>query len=244
MMDDRNSDPLAVHVPSGHFFRGQLPHLLLLSALVPGVLSLGEPALEGVRWLGIRDEVWFYLAVAVPVVQQVVVALLWRAQLSHQLLTRLFGDAGFVVWGVLFFPLLLARPIAVLGLAMADAGSLPIPAALGVGVGGILLAVAVWTMHSVIVHFGFARALGGDHFFERYRAMPMVRKGAFAWSSNAMYAFVFLGLWGIALITRSQAALAVALFQHAYIWVHWYCTEQPDGVVLYGASPDDSSAAS
>ncbi len=51
-----------------------------------------------------------------------------------------------------------------------------------------------------------------------------------------MYAFVFLGLWGIAIIGRSQAALAVALFQHAYIWVHWYCTEQPDLVVLYGPS--------
>ena len=76
-------------------------------------------------------------------------------------------------------------------------------------------------------------------FFERYRAMPMVRGGVFAWSSNAMYAFVFLGLWGVALTARSQAALAVALFQHAYIWVHWYCTEQPDGVVLYGRSPDD-----
>ena len=46
-------------------------------------------------------------------------------------------------------------------------------------------------------------------------------------------------LGGIALIFRSRAALAVALFQHAYIWVHWYCTEQPDGVVLYGRSQDE-----
>ena len=67
----------------------------------------------------------------------------------------------------------------------------------------------------------------------------MVRQGAFRYSSNAMYALVFLGLWAIALLTRSQAALAVALFQHAYIWVHWYCTEQPDGVVLYGRSQDE-----
>jgi hypothetical protein len=47
------------------------------------------------------------------------------------------------------------------------------------------------------------------------------------------------GAWAIALLTRSQAALAAALFQHAYIWVHWYCTEQPDGVVLYGRSQDE-----
>ena len=67
---------------------------------------------------------------------------------------------------------------------------------------------------------------------------PMVCEGAFKYSANAMYSFVFIGLWGIALLLGSQAALAVVLFQHAYIWVHWYCTEQPDGVVLYGQSPD------
>ena len=103
----------------------------------------------------------------------------------------------------------------------------------------LLLVPAIWTMHSVRKYFGFARALGGDHFFERYRTMPIVREGAFKYSSNAMYTFVFLGLWGIALLCDSRAALAVALFQHAYIWVHWYCTEQPDGVVLYGRSQDE-----
>ena len=97
-------------------------------------------------------------------------------------------------------------------------------------------------MHSVRKYFGFARALGGDHFFERYRAMPMVREGAFRYSSNAMYAIVFLAFWGLALILNSRAALAVALFQHAYIWVHWYCTEQPDGVVLYGRSQEEDRA--
>ena len=29
-------------------------------------------------------------------------------------------------------------------------------------------------------------------------------------------------------------ALAVALFQHAYIWVHYYCTEKPDMRRIYG----------
>ena len=56
--------------------------------------------------------------------------------------------------------------------------------------------------------------------------MPMVRQGAFRYTSNGVYALAF---W----------AIAVALFQHAYIWVHWYCTEQPDGVVLYGRSQDE-----
>lgn len=229
-----NSDPLTITVPDGFMWHGQLRHLLLLAVLLPGAWAIAGGSLGDGSFLGVTDQVWFIAAVAVPIVQQLLVALLWRAQLCHGLLTRAFGDAGFIIWGILFFPLLVARPLLVAAVGLADVGSLPIPDALGVALGSLMLIPAVWTMHSVKKYFGFARALGGDHFFERYRTMPMVREGAFKYSSNAMYAFVFIGLWGIALLCRSRAALAVAMFQHAYIWVHWYCTEQPDGVVLYG----------
>ena len=220
-------------------WHGQLRHVLMLAVLVPGAWAIAGDSLGDGSYLGVADERWFIAALAVPVAQQVAVALLWRAQLCHGLLTRVFGDAGFVVWGILFFPLLIARPLLVIAVGAADVGSLPIPDAVGIALGSVLLLPSLWAGHSVKKYFGFARALGGDHFFERYRAMPMVREGAFKYSSNAMYTFVFIGLWGIALLFRSRAALAVAMFQHAYIWVHWYCTEQPDGVVLYGRSPEE-----
>ena len=69
--------------------------------------------------------------------------------------------------------------------------------------------------------------------------MPIVEKGAFRYSSNAMYSFVFMGLWGIALLCGSWNALVLALFQHAYIWVHMYCTEGPDMDVLYRRGQED-----
>lgn len=235
-----SSDPLSITAPEGYMWHGQLRHLLLLAVLLPGAWAIAGDSLGDGAFLGVSDEAWFSTAVLVPVAQQLAVALLWRAQLCNGLLTRLFGDTGFVVWGIIFFPLLVARPLLVLAVGLADVGSLPIGKPLGLVLGGVLLLPALWTMHSVKKHFGFARALGGDHFFERYRTMPMVREGAFRYSSNAMYTFVFMGLWGIALLCRSRAALAVAIFQHAYIWVHWYCTEQPDGVVLYGRSPDEA----
>lgn len=234
-----NPDPLSVAPPAGHMWHGQLRHAILLAAILPGALALAEPALGDGAWLGLSDRTWLLAALAVPILQQAFVALLWRAQLCHGLLTRLFGEAGFTVWGAIFFPLLVLRPLLIIAVGAADPGSVDIPAALGLGLGAVMLVPAVWTMHSVKAYFGFARALGGDHFFERYRTMPMVRKGAFKYSSNAMYTFVFIGLWGLALLFRSRAALAMALFQHAYIWVHWYCTEQPDGVVLYGRSQDE-----
>lgn len=49
-----------------------------------------------------------------------------------------------------------------------------------------------------------------------------------------MYAFAFLGLWSIAFLTGSLAALSLALFQHAFVWVHYYCTEEPDMKLVYG----------
>ena len=64
--------------------------------------------------------------------------------------------------------------------------------------------------------------------------MPLVNKGIFRYTKNGMYGVVFLGLWGIALLFGSWNALALALFQHAYIWVHMYCTEAPDMRFIYG----------
>jgi hypothetical protein len=98
-----------------------------------------------------------------------------------------------------------------------------------------LLVPALYTLWSVARYFGFARAMGGDHFRRGFRAMPLVRQGAFRYSSNAMYSFAFLALWSIAVLADSRAALAAALFQHAYIWVHMFCTESPDMKVLYGS---------
>jgi hypothetical protein len=49
-----------------------------------------------------------------------------------------------------------------------------------------------------------------------------------------MYTFAFLLLWLPGCYFRSTAALCVALFSHLYIWVHYFCTEKPDMVRIYG----------
>jgi len=142
-----------------------------------------------------------------------------------------------MAWGVIFFPFLLLRPLVTLGLGSADAGSLEPLREWQIVVGGVLLLPVGHTLWSVHGYFGVARALGGDHFRQVYRGLPLVRQGAFRYSNNAMYAFVFLVFWSIALLTGSRTALAAALFQHAYIWVHMYYTEGPDMQVIYGKSP-------
>ena len=222
--------------PAGFFFAGQFQHLLLLVGLLLGAMYVARPALDRSAWLGITDEAWFYAALAVTVVHQVIVWFVFRAQLLFNLFSRLFGRYDLMVWGAIFMPLLILRPLLTVGLAAADAGSLEAYRAVQIVVGLVLLVPAIYAMWSVKVYFGIGRALGGDHFRQHYRELPMVTEGAYRYSSNAMYTFVFLGLWSIALLAGSRAALGVALFQHAYIWVHMYCTEAPDMRVIYGGS--------
>jgi hypothetical protein len=162
------------------------------------------------------------------------VAVVFRLQLHLNIMVRMFGDNALKIWGAMFLPLLIGRPLILLIAGVAYAGSLSGSRSLQLIAGTLLMLPAIYGMHSVIKYFTINRALGGDHFYDKVTNMPMVAEGIFKYSSNAMYSFVFLGLWGIALLTASWNALVLALFNHAYIWVHMYCTEDPDMRIIYG----------
>ncbi len=229
----KKQDTLQVRANPAFFFKRQFQHLLLVLVLVPGAWVLAIPNLDGGAFLGISDRTWLILCLATAVVHQVIGWLVFRGQLCFAIFTRWFGEKDLTVWGIIFLPFLAARPLALIGLAVADGGSLGWPRWLGMGLGLLLLMPTLYTGWSISKYFGLDRALGADHFRERYRHMGLVTQGIFAWSDNAMYMFAFFGLWAIALMANSRAALAVALFQHAYIWVHMFCTEEPDIQVLY-----------
>lgn len=215
------------------FFKRQGWQLFGGAILVAICWAFASPVLGDGEWLGVTDTSWFWLSIALTVTHQLLVWLVFRGQLGWAVLSRIFGKADLVIWAILFLPLLVARPLSLLALSLADLDSMDLSRPLAVGLGLLLLLPTFYTFYSVAHYFGLARALGGDHFRLAYRRMPLVRKGAFRWSSNAMYAFVFLGLWSIALLTGSLAALSLALFQHAFIWAHYYCTEKPDMALMY-----------
>jgi hypothetical protein len=84
-------------------------------------------------------------------------------------------------------------------------------------------------------YFGLARAAGLDHFDAQYRDMPLIKEGIFRFTSNGMYVYAFLLFWAIGVGFNSTAALTVAAFSHAYIWVHFYATEKPAMNFLYSS---------
>ncbi len=213
---------------------GQPQHAILAILTAAGACSLLVNPENAPKLLGLTATGWVGLSIALAILHQGLVALVFRLQLHRNLMTRLFGPNDTKIWAALFMPLLAARPLTVLCAAIAD----PVPITQYRGaeilIGLALLTAAIWAMHSTLVHFTLPRALGGDHFRDEIAAMPMVNAGAFRYTANAMYGVVFLGLWGIALLFGSWNALVLALFQHAYIWVHMYCTEKPDMEWIYG----------
>jgi len=118
--------------------------------------------------------------------------------------------------------------------AQATSDTLPLHREVGIATAVLLMIPAVYTFYSTLRYFGIRRAMGGDHFRKKYQKMPLVRKGAFKYSRNAMYLFGFFILYAIAMLFASLPALLVALFQHTYIWVHYHCTEKPDMALIFG----------
>lgn len=216
-------------------FEKQWVHALLLVVLLTGLGFLGQinTVQVGQHW-GVSTKAWLWLAVALAVAHQVFVWACWRGQLYASLLARMFGSRGFEVYALGFSILGIARVAAVFILAISNRDTLHVdPKVLRVA--AVIAAIpAAYLFYSVKRYFGFKRAFGIDHFDKSYRSLPFVRKGIFRFTRNGMYVFGFFLLWVAGLWFASVAALFVALFNHLYIWVHYYATELPDMKRIYG----------
>ena len=175
----------------------------------------------------------FWIAMSFPIVHQVFVWLSWRLELRSELTSKIIGFRGYLVF---FFLLFIGRFVSLFALAWVDRGSLNLVFVQRISVTGIFTVLGIYAMYSVLRYFGLKRAAGADHFDPRYRDIPFVRQGIFRFTSNGMYIYAFLLFWAIAIGFNSSAALTVAAFSHAYIWVHFYSTEKPDMDFIYSSS--------
>lgn len=222
-------------------FEKQAQHYLLLGILLAGVFFFARgDVLSGQLW-GMATETWLWLAVAVPVLHQISVGLLWRAELYHHKMAEWFGDQAFDIFKIIFTTLFTGRPITLILLGISNMNTLMLDPGIAYVLAVILFIPFAYTMYSVFHYFGIDRAYGADHFDTSYRSKPFVKQGMFKYTDNAMYKFGFLILWVIALVLLSKAALLVAAFSHLYIWVHFYFTELPDIRHIYGTQPNQGS---
>jgi len=217
-----------------HIFEKQMLHWGALTLLILSLASVSgnEVIREGSLW-GVGSIGWMWTAAGLAVLHQVYVWFCWRVELHLRLITRLLGKRGFSLYSSGFAVIGILRAAAVLALASANRNTLPVSPPVLKILALFALVPSVYLMYSVARYFTFRRALGADHFFDSYRKAPLVRKGIFRFTRNGMYTYGFLLLWSIALWFGSAAALCAAAFNHAYIWVHYFCTELPDMKRIY-----------
>lgn len=205
--------------------------LVVLLGLLGRVSNLQSVQTGGFGNLGSIN--WLYLAAGIAVTHQVFVWLCWRLELHYSWLTRLFGRYGFRFYATGFTILVILRVAAVLILAVINQGTLDMPSETLRALAIVALVPATYLFYSVKRYFGFRRALGLDHFDKSYRLLPTVREGIFRITPNGMYTFGFLLIWIPGLWFASTAALFAAMFNHLYIWVHYFATERPDMQRIY-----------
>lgn len=187
---------------------------------------------RGAFW-GISTWTWFWLAIEIPIIHQVYVWFCWRTEIHTGLLSRTFGRSAFRIFAVGFALLFLARFAVITILAVASRDSLLIAPIVLKVIAVFCLIPSLYLGFSVVRYFGVLRAFGADHFDESYRSLPLVRRGIFRFSRNAMYVFGFLALYIPGLWLASRPAIVAALFSHLYIWVHYFTVEIPDMRRIY-----------
>ena len=217
-------------------FEKQFVHLILLLLLLVGTnLYLNENLLNG-DFLGIDTFTWLLFAIITPILHQVYVWFVWRTELHYSLFSKWIGKYAFNLFAAGFTILFASRLLFIIALAISNKNSINFDPTISIILSVLLLIPPLYLIYSVKKYFGFRRAFGIDHFDPSYSNKPFVREGIFRLTDNAMYVYGFFILWVPGIILHSSAAILAALFNHIYIWVHYYCTELPDIRRIYGKS--------
>ena len=220
-------------------FKNQLFHLLSLAILlliVHSCLTNCSEILNG-SLLGISTKTWLLLAIAVPIVHQIYVWLIWRLELYNRTFTKRFGiNRAFNIYAIGFTILFVSRLLSIIALASSNNNTLHIKPVFSYTLAAIITPFIIYLFYSVKKYFTVKRAYGIDHFDKNYN-LPFEKKGIFKYTDNGMYVVGLLILYLPGLLLFSKAAILAAIFNHAYIWSHYYFTERPDMQKIYGNAP-------
>jgi len=224
-------------------FEYQVWHLLALFLSIGLFVGLGKyvEVFSVGSLFGIDTLTWLALAVFFPLAHQLYVAVVWRLELYKHYFSSRFGwRKSFLVYRIGFSALFGSRLVFIILLAYSNSGTLKVDPLYVYLLVSFITPIVIYLFYSVARYFTMERAYGIDHFDKEYN-VPYVKQGIFRFTDNGMYVFGLLILYIPALLLFSKAALVVALFNHLYIWVHYYTTEKPDMQEIYGSTPSDNT---
>jgi len=220
-------------------FKYQIWHLISLITIIFAInlyLRNSTEILSGSLW-GLTTKTWFWLAIAIPIIHQVYVWGVWRLELYQSTFTKRYGPIlSFKIYAIGFSLLFVSRLITLIILAFSSKGTLNIHPMISYALAVLITPLVIFLFYSVKKYFTIERAYGIDH-FDKHCNEPYVKKGIFKYTDNGMYVFGLMILYMPGLLLLSKAAILVALFNHVYIWVHYYFTERPDMLEIYGDTP-------
>ncbi len=213
----------------------QIWHLISLLSLIFVIkffLYRNPEILSGAFW-SINTEIWFWLAIITPIIHQIYVFLVWRFELYQKTFTKLLGDKrAFTLYAIGFSILFAGRLVTIIFLSISNRDTLQVNPIITYSLAALITPIVLYLFYSVKKYFTVERAYGIDHFVVNYNK-PYVKKGIFKYTNNGMYLFGLMILYLPGLLLLSKVALLVALFNHIYIWVHFFFTEKPDMIEIY-----------
>lgn len=220
-------------------FEYQLYHFIAIvtSIILLIYLSITSSVIMEGSLFGINTLVWLWIAVLTPIVHQIYVAIIWRYELYKKSFTKKYGfEKAFKSYAVGFSILFAFRLISIIFLAFSNRDTMDVNPLYTYALACFILPFVVYLFYSVKKYFTIERAYGVDHFDKQYNT-PFVKKGIFKYTNNGMYVIGLSVLYLPGLLLLSEAAIAVAFFNHIYIWIHYYTTENPDMKTIYGSTP-------
>lgn len=217
-------------------FEYQTWHLLaiVVSVFFFNYLATSISDLTKGSLLGVETSTWLWIAILTPIIHQLYVAIVWRYELYEKTFTTKYGfEKAFKTYAAGFSILFVFRLIAIIFLAFSNSYTVDIDPMYTYAIACFITPFVIYLFYSVKKYFTIERAYGVDHFDKNYN-VPYVKQGIFKYTNNGMYVVGLTILYIPGLLLLSEAALLVAFFNHAYIWVHYYTTEQPDMETIYG----------
>lgn len=217
-------------------FRYQFWHLvsvIVLITITQRFISNNYDIINGTLW-GVNTQKWFWIAITIPIFHQIYVWLIWRLELYQNIFSSRYGvKRAFRMYTIGFSILFISRLISIILLAISNQNSLSVNPNIVYLLAAAITPFVIYLFYSVKKYFTIERAYGIDHFDKNYNE-PYEKRGIFRFTDNGMYVFGLMILYLPGLLLLSKAALVVALFNHIYIWVHYFCTERPDMEEIYG----------
>jgi hypothetical protein len=197
------------------------------------LLTRIDGVVSGTDVFGFSAEQLYWIAFFTPIIHQIIVWFCWRIQLYYNSLNKMFGKFGFWIYAIIFSIFFVNRLISIILLGIVNQDTLIEYKEFFWILFIILVFPVVYLGYSVKQYFGVVRAFGIDHFDPEYHKLPIVKKGIFKYTNNGMYIFGLLVLYLPGLYYASLGALLIALFNHIFIWIHYYTVEKPDMEKIY-----------